>query len=190
MWMAETVTGDKDINSLFELLKEGSAVHQYIKRLKDRYGLGMPSTCGYNIVGVQNQEQMVGYFTQAHFSVRLHHCHVHHFLGFLAHFPHCTEVPFLLYGDAMDSCMVQNHSNSENDFRNIIAWGAFGGTPEYRRRRAAREAAQQAERDRIRQQNEHRNARLHAWIRLRGTTYQERVVDNGAAVVAYEEFTI
>ena len=98
-------------------------------------GIGLPTTCGYNLVGQPKPSwTWTAHFGFSFFAFPLKHKLVHHFYGWAA--PHFTALPVLSSGSHVR--VTNNHCEEQCS---VVAWGENGG---YWHAKARREAAKKA----------------------------------------------
>ena len=122
---------------LEELPKE-SAGYVHVKKIKDRISLGIPTTCGYNIVDHEDNVKFKGvrpelnaYFCQHGFCVPLRHGWAHQMFAWA--FNHFTSLAVLLHQDKYQ------YRNAGQDFKVVIAaWGNWGSASHHRSAREKR----------------------------------------------------
>ena len=105
----------KDLESFMEL-----PGYRKLKEVESLIGIGLPTTCGYNI---PREGNLHAYFCQMMFCTSLSNGAVHHFFGWSM--PHCTAVPCATFLD--DQFKTLNDSNEEKQ-RLVLAWGKSGGS--------------------------------------------------------------
>jgi hypothetical protein len=116
MWLAEIakIMGTTESDS-----------YKKIKQMKDRFGLGLPTTCGYNYVGSTGEtNEVVASFGVMGFAVPLTHKRVHHFYGWA--FLHFTCLSYLMNYEEKIIRLFNSNSEDEEPFV-IAAWGDSGG---------------------------------------------------------------
>lgn len=98
---------------------------KYCKKMIDYRGMGLPTTCGYHLCGVEENDgvEVVARFGVQGFSMQLVHNCVHHFHGWC--FDHVTFVPILL----THGTHVRISNYPEYSPLYIIGWGTSGGPP-------------------------------------------------------------
>jgi hypothetical protein len=108
--------------------KEDSTSTGYLKmkQLRSQEGVGLFTTCGYNVLG--NFQQPVIFFQQFFFCLPIHHSAGHHMLAWAM--PHSTMVP---YDIETDRIVSRNEDLSSDQRRFILGWGRTGGSAEARR---------------------------------------------------------
>jgi hypothetical protein len=90
-----------------------------LKEAEQLVGMGMPTTCGYNLV---NGCSILPFFTQMFFCLKLHDGGINHFLGWAM--AHCTCVPIIFQDGLIKSQNKDGHLH--NAF--VLAWGGSGGS--------------------------------------------------------------
>ena len=104
-------------------LKQGS-VTDYINRIQARYGIGIPTTCGYQYCGDTTDMHIEAMFAVLIFAQDIVHNSVHHFLAWT--FPHFTPVV------RVDSDLIYVFNNNTDIDFILAAWGTSGGNEESR----------------------------------------------------------
>ena len=95
-------------------------IRSYCKKIHSTTGLALPTTCGYQLVGVvPSGFETVITFAVCGFAVNITHDVVHHFHG--SAFPHFTPVPILVSKDKV------RIKTCPNPFF-VLSWGRSGGS--------------------------------------------------------------
>ena len=98
----------------------------YCERMINYKGIGLPTTCGYHVCGLDKCRgfNLVAKFGIHGFTMDLSHNCVHHFLGWS--FDHVTFVPILV----SKMCVrIANYRVDQTPPVLIIGWGSSGGPP-------------------------------------------------------------
>ena len=100
-------------------LATGSTIHNYVGKIRSMFGLGVQTTCGYNVVtdSIANQDHLLAYFCQGQFAVPIRDCSAHLFFGWAI--PHCTAIPVV----HLDGCYHVNNDDLEDPVL-IGGWGS------------------------------------------------------------------
>jgi hypothetical protein len=111
-----------DYNPWFEDIEQFKEIagYQKLKCVESVIGIGLPTTCGYNIPSPIIPD---AYFCQMIFCTRINNGSVHHFLGWT--FPHCTAVPIASLSNG--HIMTENCSTTSEHVSLVLAWGKSGG---------------------------------------------------------------
>jgi hypothetical protein len=110
-------------------LKETDVI-PYLMRIQKLIKIGLPTTCGYQHVGVCKDYKVRARFVQSIFSLPLHHNSMHHFFGWS--FIHFTVIPIL------EGIRVWCTTLNSNIQFLIAAWGSSGGPSEEKAKREKR----------------------------------------------------
>jgi len=106
-------------------------IRSYCEKIHSTTGLALPTTCGYQLVGVVPSDfETVITFAVCGFAVNITHDVVHHFHG--SAFPHFTPVPILV---SKDKVRIHNKTCPNPFF--VLAWGRSGGSRQARENREA-----------------------------------------------------
>jgi hypothetical protein len=96
--------------------------YKKIIRLKDEFGLGMCTSCGYNFVNYENDCHTLDCnFILLYFFTPITEKSMTTFLGWT--FPHCTAVPILYE----NGCIRLSNKNKQKHPVFVTAWGNSGG---------------------------------------------------------------
>ena len=103
-----------------------SRMKVYCDRMKNYKGLGLPTTCGYHVRGLDKCGgfALVAKFGIHGFTMDLSHNCVHHFLGWS--FDHVTFVPVLV---SESNVRIANYRDDQTPPVLILGWGKSGGPP-------------------------------------------------------------
>ena len=102
-----------------------------VKEINNLIGLGLPTTCAYNIISDVNLlkvARLSSLFVMFDFAMTLSHKTVHNFFGWA--FSHCTALPILIFHDGI--VHVSNDGVEEKHCIIVFAWGSEGGKAESR----------------------------------------------------------
>jgi len=91
----------------------------YLKKFHKSIGIGLPTTCGYNLLGDKGGANLAAFFCQYNFCMPLGNNSAHHFYGWA--FPHCTSLPVLIGKEYR-----MRNGPKQSPFI-IAAWGQSGG---------------------------------------------------------------
>jgi len=94
------------------------SMQDYLRGMDKICGLGLPTTCGYNVIGNPGSGKLLAYFCQMGFCVPICHTSAHHFYGWS--FPHCTAMPVVV-GES-----YKYRNQPDEDPLVIAAWGSSG----------------------------------------------------------------
>ena len=113
----------------FNKLNIDASTQEYIETIKEKIGVGLPTTCGYNFSQPNQDSTIFAHFLCWDFLTSITDHTFHHFYGWS--FPHCTTVPMQL----TDNIVRVTNSNIPLDKCIYVgAWGRSGGSPEARKR--------------------------------------------------------
>jgi hypothetical protein len=104
-----------------QTLKSGK-ITEYIKRIKTRFGIGVPTTCTYQYCGDTLNLNIAAMFVQLIFAFDLLHNSVHHFFAWT--FVHFT--PVVRFNEER---IYAFNGGTDIDFI-LTVWGAGGGREE------------------------------------------------------------
>ena len=119
----DRVSSDKMWVAFYEKIKNYSNLpaSKKISEMRDLIGFGLPTTCGYNFITNNVEENLIeGWFLMGRMAVPLVEGAVHHFLGWS--FPHCTSVPYIRRRNTVFTL------NAFDEESYVVAWGSSGGS--------------------------------------------------------------
>jgi hypothetical protein len=127
---------------------ENSFAREKAKNIMDTIHIGLPTTCGYNLIGSTNGYNPLVMFGVMGFAVPIQHQSVHHFFGWS--FMHYTAVPMLVQKNKVRVSNLESKHPQEPTFF-VGAWGCFGGSKEARARMAAKKAEEAKKAEQVNQ---------------------------------------